>query len=115
MPTPSKPEVLTRERCFIEEYLNDPTVPEVSVAKCRVEPGVTTELHSLDVLEWYCIQSGTGLMRVGDKPPFYVAIGDAIRIPVDCEQQITNVGDTDLLFLCICIPRFTPPSYRAQE
>lgn len=113
----SKPveEVWTREGCFIKEYLNDPHLPEVSVARSRVEPGVTTELHALDVIEWYCIHAGQGLMRVGDREPFMVSTGDTVRIPADREQQITNTGETDLLFLCVCVPRFTTASHTALE
>ena len=113
----SKPvqEIWTRERCFIAELLNDPALPEVSVARCRVEPGVTTELHALNVLEWYCIEQGEGLMRVGSGEPYAVIAGDSVRIPADCEQQITNTGDVDLLFLCVCVPRFTTDCYSALE
>ena len=28
------------------------------------------------------------------------------------DQRITNTGDTDLVFLCICTPRFDPQCYQ---
>ena len=59
-----KAEFPTRERVHITQRLNDPAAPTLSLADARVEPGVTTELHSLDVDEWYVIQLGTGLMEV---------------------------------------------------
>ena len=108
-------ETWTTERCWITELLNDPATPDVSLARTRVEPGVTTELHKLSVLEWYVIEDGQGLMRVGDQEPFPVGPGDSVRIPVDCEQQITNTGASDLLFLCVCVPRFEVQSYTACE
>jgi len=111
----SKPEVYTGERCFIRELLNEAACPEVSVARCRVEPGVTTELHRLDVLEWYVIERGAGQLRVGEGAPIPVAPGDAVPIPAGTAQQIRNPGDEDLVFLCVCAPRFTPDSYESLE
>lgn len=108
-------EILTAERCYIRELLNDASVPGVSLARTRVLPGVTTQLHALTVLEWYVIEDGSGLMRVGDKVPFPVHGGDAIEIMPGTDQQITNVGSTDLLFLCVCAPRFTPACYSSRE
>lgn len=108
-------EVWTAERCYVREILNDPRVPEASLAECRVEPGVTTELHRLQVAEWYLIGRGRGLMQVGDEPPFPVGPGDAVAIPAGCAQRITNRGDTDLVFQCLCMPRFTPNCYEALE
>ena len=108
-------ETWTRERCFIAELLNDPALPDVSVARARVEPGVTTERHALSVLEWYVIESGRGRMQVGDEPPREVGPGDAVRIPAGCEQQLTNTGDEDLLFLCVCVPRFDASCYTPCE
>ena len=99
----------------ITERLNDPAVPDVSLAQSRVEPGVTTELHKLTVAEWYVIGSGRGLMEVGDDPAFEVAPGDSVEIPAGVPQRITNTGDEDLVFQCICIPRFTPDAYTALE
>jgi len=108
-------EIWTSERCYIQELLNDPELPGVSVARTRVEPDVTTELHSLDVLEVYVIERGRGLMRVGDAAPWPVGPGDTVAIPAYELQQITNCGSSDLVFLCICIPRFTPASYTSLE
>lgn len=108
-------EVWSSERCFITELLNVAALPDVSVARTRVESGVTTELHALSVIEWYVIQSGEGLMRVGSDEPFAVGPGDTVHIPAGCEQQITNTGGADLLFLCVCVPRFTAATYTALE
>ena len=108
-------EVWTAERCFITELLNNARYPEVSLARCRVEPGVTTQLHQLSVDEWYVIESGEGLMRVGDEPPVPVVPGDTVSIPKHTPQQITNSGSEDLLFLCVCAPKFSPECYTSLE
>lgn len=108
-------EFLTRERLFVSERLNDPSVPEMSLADCRVEAGVTTELHRLDVAEWYVVVEGSGLMQVGEREPFAVGPGNSVEIPQGVAQCITNTGDTDLLFQCVCLPRFTPECYHPLE
>lgn len=108
-------EIWTDERCFITELLNSPDRPEVSLARTRVEPGVTTELHALSVSEWYVIESGRGRMRVGAAEPFDVGPGETVAIPKNVAQQITNTGKNDLLFLCVCTPRFSQECYNSLE
>ena len=54
-------------------------------------------------------------MRVGDDAPFEVAVRDCVQIPAGAAQQITNPGDDDLVFLCICMPRFQASAYRPLE
>lgn len=111
----STQEILTRERCYIRERLNDPRVPEVSIAECRVLPGVTTELHRLAVDEWYLINEGQGLVEVGDAAAVPVGPGDTVIIPQGTAQRIRNTGTGDLRFLCICKPRFTTECYEGLE
>lgn len=112
--TPSA-EFATRERCHVTELVNDARAPELSLARCRVEPGVTTELHALSVDEVYVITKGSGAMEVGGGEPFAVVPGNAVRIPAGVAQRIRNTGDTDLVFECVCTPRFTPAAYRPLD
>lgn len=95
--------------------MNSVEQPEVSLARARVEPGVTTELHSLSVAEWYILEAGEGLMRVADRGPFMVRPGDAVCVEKNAAQQITNNGKSDLVFLCVCVPRFSPECYTSLE
>ena len=111
----AKPEIWTDERCYITELVNDPGWPEFSLARCRVEPGTTTQRHSLSVHEVYLIREGTGLMTVGDREPFDVRPGDSVTIPKRVAQCITNTGDTDLVFDCVCSPRFVEACYTSLE
>jgi mannose-6-phosphate isomerase-like protein (cupin superfamily) len=111
----AKPEIWTEERCYIAEIVNDPAWPEFSLARCRVEPGVTTQWHSLSVHEVYLVRTGTGLMYVGDEAPFAVGPGDSVTIPKQVAQRITNTGDADLVFDCVCSPRFLEASYTSLE
>ncbi len=116
MSNKAKPgEFWTRERCYIAELLNHDGSPEVSIARARVEPGVTTELHALAVAEWYVIESGVGQMTVGDAQPREVRAGDTVSIPTGTAQRIHNGGDGDLVFLCVCVPRFLLRHYTSLE
>jgi mannose-6-phosphate isomerase-like protein (cupin superfamily) len=100
------------EGCHILELSNTPDDPEASIARARVEPGVTTRLHRLQgVTERYVMLEGRGLVRVRDEAPQEVGPGDVVTIPPLCPQQITNAGSSDLVFLAICTPRFTPEAY----
>ena len=38
-----------------------------------------------------------------------------VRIPAGVRQRIRNTGPTDLVFLCICTPRFEQSAYRELE
>lgn len=104
-----------RERCHIRELVNDPQLKDFSLAEARVEPGVTTERHKLTVNEWYVIRSGSGRLEVGDGPWIEVVPGDYVAIPAGTPQRIENTGGSDLIFECICLPRFTPDSYESLE
>lgn len=110
------PEFYFQEGCFISELANTPDDPSVSIARARVEPGVTTRWHALDgISERYLILSGHGRVDIGDLPPGEVSAGDVVSIPPGCRQRIHNTGDKDLLFLAICSPRFQPSAYREVE
>ncbi len=111
----AKPEVWTDERCFITELVNDAAWPEFSLARCRVEPGVTTQLHALAVHEFYVLEQGRGRMEVGDGAPFAVSPGDVVTVPQHAAQRITNTGRGDLVFLCVCAPRFLQDRYTPLE
>lgn len=109
-------EVLTEERCHILELSNSEDDPELSIARARVEPGVTTRWHRVfDTLERYVILDGAGRMEVGDLPPQEVQAGDVVLIPPSVRQRITNVGTSDLVFLAICVPRFRREAYEDAE
>jgi len=102
------------ERIFVTELMNAPEEPGLSLAKFRVEEGVTTQLHSIGVQEWYIIESGTGIMNV-DGNRFDVTTGDCFKIEPHQPQQIENTGSADLVFQSICIPRWQPDTYKNLE
>ena len=106
----------TPERCHITEVANDSGDPQVSIARARVEPGVTTAWHALDgSAERYIIVSGRGRVEVEGLAPTEVESGDVVRIPPGARQRIASIGDADLLFYAVCSPRYRDDLYRALE
>ncbi|CAA9892026.1 Cupin [Candidatus Methylobacter favarea] len=104
------------EGCFILELSNSPADPEVSIARARVKPGVTTKLHRLKgVVERYVIIAGTADVEIAGLEPHSIQPGDVVIIPPLCAQRITNTGSEDLVFLAICSSRFTKNSYENIE
>lgn len=106
----------TPERCSILEAWNDESDPAISIARARVAPGITTQLHRLRAIdERYLVVAGNGFVRIGSLTPQRLGLGDIAIIPAGVAQQISNAGETDLIFYCICTPRFSPDCYEALE
>jgi mannose-6-phosphate isomerase-like protein (cupin superfamily) len=109
-------EFMTPERCWILEAWNNDKDAAVSIARARVAPGVTTQLHRLrGVDERYLIVAGSGLMKIGTLDLQKVGPGDVAFIPAGVPQQITSDGKIDLMFYCICTPPFRPGCYESLE
>lgn len=106
----------TDENCHITELRNSNADADCSIARARVAAGVTTRLHCLDkTAERYVIISGTGLVTVGMAEATPVQAFDVVHIPAGVPQQISNTGSEDLVFLCVCTPRFRQENYRDLE
>lgn len=106
-------EFYTSERCHITELSNSASDAALSVAKARVEPGVTTCWHRLEgITERYVILSGVGRVEIGDLPARVVLPGDVVLIPPGFRQRISNSGEDDLVFLALCTPRFVQSAYQ---
>lgn len=105
-------EVMTSEGCLILENSNDQGDEAVSIARARVEPGATTRWHRLrKTSERYLIVCGQGRVEIQGFAPADVGPGDVVRIPPGTPQRITNTGVRDLIFYCVCNPRFRPEDY----
>jgi len=105
-------EFYTEEKCFINELSNSGHDPDCSVALARIEPGVTTEIHRLKgTIERYVILEGEGIIESGSLKGTQVTRLDTVVIPADEDQSIKNTGKQDLLFLCVCTPRFQQQNY----
>lgn len=107
-----KSEFYLDEGCFIVETSNSDDDPQLSIARARVEPGVTTKWHLLKgTTERYVILDGEGIVEVGEREPVVVTTGDIVIIPPGKRQRIRNVGENDLIFLAVCTPRFVKSAY----
>ncbi len=105
-------EYYTPEGCYITEISNSSSDPELSIARARLEAGVTTRWHRLDATaERYVILEGSGRVEIGSLPAADVTVGDVVLIPPMCRQRISNTGAGDLVFLAICTPRFSDDAY----
>ena len=108
----SSQEYETDERCHITEIANDAGDEQLSIARARVDAGVTTAWHRLnDVSERYIILSGAGLVEVEGMDATPVGPGDVVRIPPGYAQRIANTGDQQLIFYAVCAPPFTEQAY----
>jgi mannose-6-phosphate isomerase-like protein (cupin superfamily) len=106
-------EFFIEEGVFILENLNTPADPQVSIARARLPEGHQTRWHYLiGTTERYLIAAGRGRVEIGDLPPTEVSPGDVVLIPPGVRQRIENIGSGDLVFFCVCSPRFQAAHYR---
>jgi mannose-6-phosphate isomerase-like protein (cupin superfamily) len=106
------PEYFFAEGCFITELSNSTDDPDVSIARARLEPGMTTRWHYLrGTAERYVVLEGAGMVEIDDLSAHQVSAGDVVVIPPEARQRISNTGASDLVFLVICSPRFTQAAY----
>ena len=91
----------TEKLCHITELSNSLDDPDLSIARTRFEPGVTTRWHRLKTsAERYVILSGYGEVEVDDLPPKEVQPGDVVLIPAMRPQRIKNADEEDLSLPC---------------
>jgi len=109
-------EFMTPEGCSILESWNNEADPDVSIARARVKPGVTTKLHRVrGSIERYLVIAGSGVATIGGTDSQRVRPGDVVVIPPGTTQKIQNDGHEDLVFYAICSPRFTQGVYEQLE
>jgi len=105
-------EYLSDEGCYILELANSSADESCSIARARLPAGKKTRPHSLlQTIERYVILQGSGRVKVGDAAEETVLRYDVVHIASDVSQEITNTGDEDLVFLCVCTPRFRQAAY----
>jgi mannose-6-phosphate isomerase-like protein (cupin superfamily) len=109
-------EFWTEEGCYILEVSNGSDDEAASIARARVEPGVTTRWHRVNgTAERYVILEGNGRVEIGDLTPQDVKPGDVVLIPPGVRQRIANIGSSNLVFFAICTPRFRTEAYEDLE
>lgn len=111
-----KAQYSTSERCDINELVNHSLDSDCSIAQACVAPGVTTQLHAVkDTVERYVILAGEGKVFIDHHPPENVTYLDVVTIAAGIPQKIQNTGTSELIFLCICTPRFEQKNYLNLE
>jgi mannose-6-phosphate isomerase-like protein (cupin superfamily) len=77
---------------------------------------VTTQVHApRRIDERYVVLEGEVLVEVSDATPEPVRPLDVVAIAAGTSQRVTNVGSADLIFLCVCTPRFLQKTYVSLE
>jgi mannose-6-phosphate isomerase-like protein (cupin superfamily) len=74
-----------------------------SLAHAIVPIGETSLPHSLTTSEVYYILSGNGVMHINNESQT-VKPGDAVYIPPNAKQFISNSSDEPLVFICMVDP-----------
>jgi mannose-6-phosphate isomerase-like protein (cupin superfamily) len=100
------PEFFAGDNTLLRELLHPDKHPidlRYSLAQAVVAVGQTSISHSLTTSEVYYILSGTGDMQI-DGAARSVEPGDAIYIPPNATQCISNMGSEPLVFICIVDP-----------
>lgn len=86
-------------------YRNSDCV-RMSLAEASLPPGGKTECHvHREVEEVYYFLEGRGRILAGDDY-FDVEPGDSVLHSPGVRHQTWNIGETPLVFLCLCAPAY---------
>lgn len=102
------PAFTTKDGSEIRELLahRNSCIRNQSLAEARLAPGMNTTGHyHPKTEEIYYILAGSGRMQVGHETRV-VQAGDAVAIPPGEFHQMTNIGTSELKFLCCCAPAY---------
>jgi mannose-6-phosphate isomerase-like protein (cupin superfamily) len=102
----SSDEIVAGDNTLLKELFNplkDELKLQYSFAVGRVQLGGTTYLHRLKSSEVYFFLKGTAEITI-DEETAVVGASQAIYIPPGASQQVKNVGNEELLFVCIVDP-----------
>lgn len=98
--------IVAGDETILKEVINpsnSSTNINYSLAHATVKPGQQTLPHTLNSSEAYYLLAGMGEVNInGEKQKLNA--GELVYIPPKAVQSIKNIGNTDLIFLCICDP-----------
>ncbi|QDI89536.1 cupin domain-containing protein [Candidatus Nitrosopumilus sp. SW] len=80
-----------------------------SLAQFTLEPGKKSKLHQIKSSEIYYILEGKAILRA-DNEDMELEKDDSAYIPPNTKQNIENVGEGNLRFLCI-----VEPAWKAKD
>ena len=104
------PEFIAGDHTHLKEVLhpsNDQIPLNFSLAHAYLKIGETSLPHRLIPSETYFILEGEGEIFINDKKQT-IKKGDTIFVPSNAEQYVKNTGKTNLKFLCIVSPPWSP-------
>jgi mannose-6-phosphate isomerase-like protein (cupin superfamily) len=110
-------EIIAGDNTTLRELLNplkENIATRYSLAHAKVKPGEITYAHRLKSSEVYYVLEGEGEMYI-DTEKEKVLAGQAIYIPPNSVQRIKNTGISDLVFLCIVDPAWSPEDEEVVE
>ena len=84
----------------IQILLNHPPAPTFVMRKFRIKPGGYTPLHAHDYEHEVYVLEGLGEVGNG-KQSIPIKQGSVVFIPPNEVHQFRNVGNDDLVFLCL--------------
>ena len=103
-------EIIAGDKTSLRELLHPDKADlkiRYSLAHAKVKPGQSSLPPRLKTSEVYYMLGGEGIMHVDDESA-PVHAGQAIYVPPNSSQHISNTGDSDLKFLCIVDPAWQP-------
>ncbi len=99
-------EFLAGDHTLLKEVLhpiNDAININYSLAQARLEVGKSSLPHRLKSSETYYILEGEGEITIESETQS-IKKGSIIFVPPNAEQFVRNIGQVDLVFLCIVEP-----------
>jgi len=74
-----------------------------SLAHCTINPGNSSNPHTMKTSEIFYILQGSGIVHVGEEQK-QITKNETIFVPPMSKQFIENNGEIDLIALCIVDP-----------
>ena len=99
-------EIIAGDNTLLKELFNpvkDDLEIRYSIAVGRVQLGGTTYLHRLKSSEVYFFLKGTAEITINEETAI-VGASQAVYVPPGASQLVKNVGNDELLFVCIVDP-----------
>lgn len=84
----------------IQILINRPPAPTFIMRRFRIKPKGYTPLHAHDYEHEVYVLQGKGEV-LDDKRHYSIKAGSAVYVPPNKIHQFRNVGEEDLVFLCI--------------
>ena len=102
----SSQEIVAGDHTLLKELFNplrDDLDLRYSLAVARIQPDGLSFLHRLKNSEVYFFLKGSGVMRIDDETA-QVQAGQVVYVPPGATQQVLNVSNEELIFICIVDP-----------